>query len=337
MEAMTTSHRSGTLLILLLLACATPAAGTPPAKAELVSLRKIWDSAPHNAFTDLVRFKDRWYCTFREGKDHVSRDGAIRVITSSEGERWESSARLQDPDADLRDPKLTVTPDGRLMLNGVAWTRDDPKVKHRSMAWFSADGRDWGKGVEIGEPNIWIWRPAWHGNLALAVGYGTTAERPSRLARLYASTDGVKYEARVQTLYKEQYPNEAALAFRDDGLCYCLLRRDAGTKTGLLGLSSPPYEQWTWKDLGKQIGGPALIRLPDGRLLATVRLYDKKVRTSVCRLDPEAGTLTELLALPSGGDTSYAGMVLHDGLLWVSYYSSHEGKTSVYLAKVKLP
>ena len=45
----------------------------------------------------------------------------------------------------------------------------------------------------------------------------------------------------------------------------------------------------------------------------------------------------QYLKLPSGGDTSYAGLVWHDGLLWVSYYSSHEGKTSIYLAKVRLP
>src|SRR3712207_6033670 len=138
-------------------------AARPPTEgaAELVGVTKIWDAAPHNAFTDLVRFKDRWYCTFREGKGHVSPDGAIRVITSSDGEKWESSARLEDPAADLRDPKLTVTPDHRLMLNGVAATPDDPTVKHRSRVWFSADGKDWGKGVEIGEPNIWLWRPAW--------------------------------------------------------------------------------------------------------------------------------------------------------------------------------
>ena len=43
-----------------------------------------------------------------------------------------------------------------------------------------------------------------------------------------------------------------------------------------------------------------------------------------------------MLTLPSGGDTSYAGLVLHKGLLWVSYYSSHEGKTRIYLAKVRL-
>lgn len=53
-------------------------------------------------------------------------------------------------------------------------------------------------------------------------------------------------------------------------------------------------------------------------------------------LDPEAGTLTEQLALPSGGDSSYPGLVWHDNLRWVSYYSSHESKTSIYLAKVNV-
>jgi hypothetical protein len=53
-------------------------------------------------------------------------------------------------------------------------------------------------------------------------------------------------------------------------------------------------------------------------------------------VDPEAGKLTEFLKLPSGGDTSYAGLYWHEGFLWVSYYSSHESKTSIYLAKVKI-
>jgi hypothetical protein len=85
-----------------------------------------------------------------------------------------------------------------------------------------------------------------------------------------------------------------------------------------------------------KIGGPHMIRLPDGRFVAVVRRYDGGPRTSLHWLDPEAGTLTEFLKLPSGGDTSYAGLVWHKGLLWISYYSSHEGKTSIYLAKVKI-
>ena len=46
--------------------------------------------------------------------------------------------------------------------------------------------------------------------------------------------------------------------------------------------------------------------------------------------------MTKLLKLPSGGDTSYPGLVWHNDLLYMSYYSSHEGKTSIYLAKIKI-
>ena len=45
---------------------------------------------------------------------------------------------------------------------------------------------------------------------------------------------------------------------------------------------------------------------------------------------------TPALWLPSGGDCSYPGMVEHDELLWLSYYSSHEGKTSIYLAQIEV-
>jgi hypothetical protein len=43
------------------------------------------------------------------------------------------------------------------------------------------------------------------------------------------------------------------------------------------------------------------------------------------------------LVLPSGGDCSYPGLVWHEGLLWTSYYSTHEGRTSIYLARIRLP
>jgi hypothetical protein len=44
-----------------------------------------------------------------------------------------------------------------------------------------------------------------------------------------------------------------------------------------------------------------------------------------------------LVALPSGGDTSYPGLVYHKGIVYISYYSTHEGKTAIYFAKFKLP
>jgi hypothetical protein len=133
----------------------------------------------------------------------------------------------------------------------------------------------------------------------------------------------------------ETYPNESSIVFDKDGIAYCLLRRDKGPATAFLGLSSFPYRDWEWKDLGVRVGGPKIMQLSDGRFLATVRLYDGKVRTSLCLVDPVKSSLTECLELPSGGDTSYAGMVEHDGILWISYYSSHEEKTAIYLARVE--
>ncbi len=63
---------------------------------------KMWDQAPHNAFTDLVRFNDRWFCVFREGQGHVSPDGALRVITSVDGEKWESAALITSTSSTTR-------------------------------------------------------------------------------------------------------------------------------------------------------------------------------------------------------------------------------------------
>jgi hypothetical protein len=301
-----------------------------PAQGELVEVRKIWDKGPHNAFTDLARFQERWYCVFREGKNHVSPDGAIRVLTSPDGKAWESAALIRSDTADLRDPKITVTPDGRLQLSAAAALHRPKGFSHQSLVWFSKDGRDWGEPTEVADPNYWLWRITWHKGAAYGVGYECGKKKDTRL---YKSTDGRKFETLVETLQDKGYPNESALVFLPDDTCLCLLRRDEAN--GQLGTARPPYKEWTWKDLGRRIGGPNMIRLPDGRLIAVVRLHDGKVRTAVCSVDASTGKLDELLALPSGGDTSYAGLVWHDRMLWVSYYSSHEGRTSIYLARVR--
>src|SRR5947207_15453553 len=83
---------------------------------ETVSVVKIWDQGKHNAFTDLIRWRDKWYCTFREADAHVGGDGQIRVLESAEGDKWQSAALIGEAGIDLRDPKLSITPDDRLMI-----------------------------------------------------------------------------------------------------------------------------------------------------------------------------------------------------------------------------
>ena len=305
----------------------------PADSAEIIEVRKIWDQAPHNAFTSLVRFRNRWFCSFREGKAHVSPDGAIRIITSANGRDWDSAARLSSANADLRDPKLSITPDRRLMLTTAGALHQPAEFKHQTFVWFSRDGHTWTQPQPIGEPNFWLWRVTWHGREAYGVGYDTAGRNR---ARLYSSRDGGRFAPLVETFFDRGFPNEASIIFLKDGTALCLLRRDGDPATAQLGQARPPYRDWAWQDIGVRVGGPNLICLPHGRIVAAVRLYDGKVRTALCWLDAVSGRLTEFLTLPSGGDTSYAGLVWHDGLLWVSYYSSHEGKTSIYLAKVKL-
>ncbi|MEO2045084.1 MAG: sialidase family protein [Pirellulales bacterium] len=311
----------------------TIAAAAEPPKPVLVEVKRIWDQAPHNAFTDLIRFKDRWYCVFREGKSHISPDGALRVISSADGKKWESAALIESENSDLRDAKITVNPDGQLMLAG-AETWDKPTTKFQSLVWFSTDGKRWSEKHEVGDRDNWLWRITWHKGTAYGVGYGCGSD--NQCVRLFKSQDGKSFDTLIDKMAVEgTYPNESSMVFLPDDTCYCLLRQDGQPNSGYVGKSHPPYTEWNWKKLGVRIGGPHMIRLPNGRFVAVVRLYDSPVRTSVCWLDPEKGTLTEALKLPSGGDTSYAGMVWHDEMLWISYYSSHEAKTSIYLAKVK--
>jgi hypothetical protein len=324
--------RGNSVFLALFLLCLS-ISPTNQAAPELLESRRIWDAAPHNAFTDLTRFNGRWYCAFREGEAHVSPDGALRVIASDDGQSWTSVAWLRDPHADLRDAKIVVTPDNQLMLSGAAAWRQPDMVRHQSLAWFSHDGKAWGEPVSIGDPNMWLWRIAWHRGRAYSIGYDTAAER---FLRLYTSQDGRRFEPLVPRLFDEGYPNETSLVFLPDESCLCLLRRDGDPASAQLGSARPPYTDWTWRDLGVKIGGPHLIRLPDGRLLAAVRLYEPTARTSLAWIDPVSGTLAECLRLPSGGDTSYAGLFWHQETLWISYYSSHEGKTAIYLARVRI-
>src|SRR5688500_13440173 len=104
--------------------------GAAEKKAELISVEKIWDKAPHNAFTDLIRYQDQWLCAFREGKAHVSDDGTVRILSSKDAVKWESWAQVQMAGVDLRDPKLCVTPERKLMVTTAGAYRDQKPVVH---------------------------------------------------------------------------------------------------------------------------------------------------------------------------------------------------------------
>jgi len=301
---------------------------------EIIEVVKIWESAQHNAFTDLIRFNDKWYCTFRECDKHVyGKDGTIRVIVSNDGSNWKSAALLKEKGIDLRDPKLSITPDDRLMLlMGGSVYQGKKLVSRQPRVVFSTNGKTWAPIKPILSKGDWLWRVTWHKGRAYGTSYDITKE--GWAIKLFSSLDGIKYDL-ITELEVTGKPNETTLRFLDDDTMVALIRREGENRHAWIGSSKPPYTQWNFNDCGHQVGGPNFIVLPDSSLWASGRSYPGGAKTVVAKFGLK--TYDPVLTLPSGGDTSYPGMVWHEGMLWMSYYASHESRTSIYLAKIKLP
>jgi hypothetical protein len=331
----------------LLAGCAPWRHHTERRAPELIAVTKIWDAGRHNAFTDLVLFRGAWFCAFREAEAHVGGNGQIRVLTSRDGTRWESAALVSEAGIDLRDPKFSVTPDGRLMLSmGGSWYEGKKLIERQPRVAFSKDGREWTAPQRILDKGEWLWRMTWHDGRAYGITYNSSPEArnpagtPDWTVKLVESTDGVQHRV-VTALYVPGHPNEGTLRFTKDGRCVALLRREGiganSDRQAWIGESRAPFTQWNWKPAGLFIGGPNFVLLPNGTMLAAGRQMNPAPagpKTFIGPMTLEA--VTPELILPSGGDTSYPGLVLRGDTLWMSYYSSHEGKSAIYLARVRV-
>ena len=155
--------------IFLLMSCSsTKKAADADFKPEV---KKIWATAPHSAFTSLVRFNNAFYVTFREADKHVGGiDGKIRVIRSADGNQWESVALLEKSTIDLRDPQISITPDKRLMLS-IGGSIYDPQERMKllgmnpQVSFSDAAGTSFSETEKVtvtpaGNRN-WIWRVTW--------------------------------------------------------------------------------------------------------------------------------------------------------------------------------
>ncbi|MBA4016490.1 MAG: hypothetical protein C0483_04825 [Pirellula sp.] len=301
----------------------------------------IWDASPHNAFTDLIRWKNHWYCSFREGSEHASYDGTVRILSSADGENWVSFAQFVEKGSDLRDPKLCVLPSGQLLVGMGCRTQDEKDPQNWrtvTRVAVTVDGSNWELRT-VGDPQVWMWRFVTHGEFVYSLGY---RQRPKGLGgdtflNFYRSRDGLTWERITQSEAGGGYVNEAAFTFEPDHRCVVLLRREGGNSR--LGLSHPPYQQWTWTDLNDRFNGPALARFSDGRLLVGGRAKPagaNEAKTALAWLTTDPPRLRPLFTLPSKHETGYPGLYLLGDELWISYYSSETGKCAVYIARVKI-
>jgi hypothetical protein len=309
---------------------------------EGVKVNKIWSNDKYNAFTSLISFKGGFYCAFREGESHVfGKDGLIRIISSEDGINWKSVALLEKNGYDLRDPKLSITPDGRIMvIIGGSVYRSKELVSRLSHVSFSNRS---GKNFSAPQPISfssdtnsdmgWLWRVTWYNK----VGYGVTYQNGNEWTiSLLKTIDGVKYDL-VTRLQVNGNPNETTVRVMPDGEMLMMVRRESDNLEGMWGRSTPPYKEWKWSSMGTRLGGPDFIPLSNDLLVAGTRLYSKEASYTAVFAGDRSGNFRKILVLPSGGDTGYPGFVHIDNKLYVSYYSSHEGgKASIYFAEIPL-
>jgi len=299
---------------------------------QFASVTKIWDKAPHNGFTDIIYFNNRFLICLREGQDHASFDGKLRVISSIDGNHWESVDLFVDTSGDLREAKFAVSPDDQLMLSGPVAT--DIRTKHQTKKWFSKDGILWSSPVNIGDKNNWLWRETVYNTIAYSIGYPTGYPnndlRPP--VKMYVSSDMVNYVVKIDSLVKG---NETTLRFFSNDSAIALIRRDP--QNALIGRSKSPFTEWKWYDCGYRLGGPNFIILPNGRIFGGARFYDGgREHTALFTIDKNTNQVKKYVELPSSGDNGYPGIVIVNDTVWISYYSSHEGKASIYLVKIGL-
>lgn len=301
-------------------------------QTQELTISKIWDN-DYSSFPSIERFNGKYYVSFREAKSHVfdengQASGKTRILVSSDGEKWESAALFGKEGYDLRDPKLSVTPDGRLMvIMGGSIYKDKKLVGMIPQVSFSENGKDFSdpepvrfEGLEGETDREWIWRVSWHDG----VGYGVTYGGPH--FTLLKTLDGITFTKLCDLeLDREIFPGESTIRFSADGKMYIMVRCENGDKNGRWGVSSFPYTEWEWKEMNFHLGGPDFTFMEDGTIYAGSRYYFKggNCKTMLLRGTTE-GKFDELFLLPSGGDTSYPGFMETDDELWMVYYSCHE-------------
>jgi len=307
---------------------------------QITYIKKLWNKAKHNAFTDLCAFDGKLYCCFREAINHVAGNGIIRVLALNTQGDILGTQCLRVAQADLRDPKLSVTPDGKLLLIAYARRHDanNKTVLSQCLCWSSADGLSWSSSTDFAEKNWWLWRLTWHQGQAFGLAYN----RAKQTLNLYRGDPRRTFNVHCHRAFSVErqhkgYPNESALVFVGD-TAYALVRRDADSYSAQLGRARFPFKRWDWQDLGCYIGGPAMLLKDQHSAYVAGRIaYQGRLRTALMTLNLSTAKLELVLVLPSALDNSYPGLVRQGNKLYLSYYSCHQdNKSSIYLAKIDL-
>ena len=317
------------------------------------SVRQLFNDGNHNAFTDMCRFGDRLYLTFRSCPDGhmLFNTSRIVVLASDDGTDWNQVHAFSVANRDVRDPHFLVFKDKLFVYTGAWWVTpgnaEDRDVNdHLGFCAWTEDGEVWqGPRMLDGTHGHYIWRAAALDGTAYLNGrrirnfdvLPRRDEPPEWMESwLLHSADGFAWTP--LSLIQPAHGDETALLFENDGDLLAVAR--AGGRPAQLCRSRHPFTDWACTDLNRHIGGPLLARWGKQILIGGRKNTGDGPVTALYEL---VGTeLQEIAVLPSGGDNSYPGFgELGPDRALLSYYSSHEGSgtglapSAIYLATLE--
>jgi hypothetical protein len=305
----------------------------------------VVEDGQHNSNTDLLYWRGAFYLVHAASPYHLaSAQCRLVLLRSLDGRSWERIARLDAAPQDIRDPKLAVIGD-RLFLYALKNVAINPEP-YTTVYTSSADGVVWEPLREI-EPHGWLfWRPKSRDGVTWYVpAYWWEHGRSA----LFASEDGAHWRL-VSQIYEGGRNDETDIEFLPDGRMLATARLEYsespfGHPSGatLIALSDLTYQKWE-KQLEStvtRLDGPNLFAWR-GKVYAVGR-YQPEVRgpyawqgsaftrkrTALFAVSENG--LTYLTDLPSSGDTSYAGVVVKDDVLYTCYYTSDIRRDPVWI------
>jgi len=309
-----------------------------PAHAEttLDWMQTAYADGKHNAFTDLIRWRDRYYLCFRHATSHMSMDGEIRVMSSPDMKTW-TPCGTPDTMGDDRDPHFVAAEKALYVYFGT-WSlvhANDHGAPDRGCvrSYFASttDGEHWSKVQGVYEAGWWLWRVRYHRGAFYSAAY--TASRPKpplRETRLLRSEDGLEW-ALVSTITRERMAGEADMLFRPDETLWLISRTgdEAGDAVWFHGDAT--LEQWHPTNTGVLIHSPVFATWKDRVFVAGRGREGERYVTKIWEIAGDR--IEDRITLPSGGDTAYPGLIVDPACenaevpsFFVSWYSQHEAE-----------
>jgi hypothetical protein len=256
---------------------------------------------------------------------------------------------------DIRDPKFAVINNQIFIYflknNGVM------AIPYGTGYMNSSDGVTWSTQKDLPGMAGWcLWRPRTRDNVTW---YCSVYKNDQMDNSLFSTTNGINWTF-VSKIASGVGISEDELIFLEDGRMLVSIRNELNPTTvfgdvmagTLLAISNPPYTSWNVTlDKLTKLDGPCLFNITnryfavgrfqpevDNMLTAMGSVFAKK-RTSLFEFVNLSTTpaLQYISDLPSSGDSTYEGVVINNGRIYITYYTNDIKTDPAWLLGMLIP